>query len=439
MARKKNSEVSVETVVSQNEIGSETVITESVTEVTVTEISQENTTAKEEKEEISEDEKVNQEIQEVSEEAEEEAESITDEVIKTDNDEKAVEEELKENKAKNEKFFSFDKKEARRFYVDRDRFLSVIFYKRLLIGIKADQADRIDSLVDYAAIVYNSVEALIKSLRFDDIEYQAYFIDEFKNRDGRDIGIMSIDVPFTEKTLLFINRVRKLIDELSEFCYVRSSSNCRTVIDTTKINSNETFLKGFATFASYSTKKEGVLRITARSGAFIQKALGFGDKDISDLNRYILSTTKLNSVNENGVSHKMRDGTENIDKIMNYYQTMRSRICGMIYDIVDVDSEKGYLVKRTQFYIKICTRKIVNAIVPARIKIVQSQLEQPEWIKNLEEVFTWKDPVNKAGFLGDDNIIGTDPNVINLLDDAAQIQANILENLEGSDIEDSQK
>lgn len=425
MAKSKTTKVSDEAV-SQVENGSvvETVETETIAEIKEATAEKAVEEPKEEKVEISEAEKVKEEIDDDSEGAEEEANSVDDKVVvDADKSEDAHEEEHKKG---NEKYFSFDKKEARKFMVDPDHFLSVIFYKRLLVGIRGSDVEKISSLIDYSATVYSSVEALIRSLRFDDIDYQPFQIDEFKCRDGYDVTIMSIDVPFTDKTPLFINRVRKLVNEFQE-CYVRSSTNCRTCIDTTR-TSTPSLIKGFATFASYTKKKDDSLKVTARSAAFVQKYMNLDDKDVSDLNRYILSSTKINTVSDEGIVHKLRDGTESVDKYMNYFQTMKSKIVGMIYEVTDAKDGK-FLVNRVQYYIRICTKKVYNAIIPTRIKIVTSKLE-PAWMENLQDIFTWNDPENKAGFLGNNDLIGTDPNVINLLDDIEQIQKNILDNVD---------
>lgn len=430
MAKKKTIEVSDEEV-SQVENGSVETTTDNV-EPSVTK------TEEQPKEELSETDKVNQEIAEDSDEAEEEANSY-DEKTANLNEELAEKEDISEKeKSSNisERFFKFDKKEAKRIYVDKTKFLSVVFYKRLIVGIKFSEVDKIASLVDYGAIVYNNIEALIKSLRFDDVDYQAFHIDEVKNRNGFDVGIVSIDVPFTDKTPLFISKVRKLVETFPE-CYVRSSSNCRTMIDTTKTSPDGSLLKGFTSFATYTRKKDDVLKVTTRSGAFIQNSLGYDNKDIGDLNRYILASTKLNSVNEKGISHKQKDGSEFFDPIMNYFQTMRSKICGMIFEVTDMDNGK-YYVERTQYYVRICTRKVIDSIIPSSVKVVSTNLD-PIWTDNLEEIFTWKDPKNKSGFLGNDDIIGTDPNVINLFDDMSQIQSNILDNLSEEEIDDDEE
>lgn len=436
MAKKAKASVS-EKEVSQVETGS---VTEE-TKFTETDVTQSTTSETEKNEEVeakSESEKVNEEINEVSEDAEAEANSVDDEVVaseSSDTDEDS--DDSQEVKKPNEKYFSFDKKEAKKFYVDKDGFLGVIFYKRLVIGIRGENTNNFDSLNDFASIVFNNVEALIKSLRFDDIDYQAFNIDESMGRDGRDVGIMSIDVPFTDKTPLFINRVRKLINTFPE-CYVRSNSNCRTCIDTTKVT-NPMLLKGFVTFASYTRKSDDALKVTARSAAFIPQYLQIEDKDVSDLNRYILSSTKLNTIKDDeGIVHKLRDGTETIDKYMNYYQTIKSRICGMIFEVNDVNKDGKYLVNRIQFYIRILTKKIREAVIPTRIKIVTTKLDSV-WMEDLQDIFTWKDPENKAGFLGNDDIIGTDPNVINLMDDISQIQDNVLNDVESIDIDEGEE
>lgn len=433
MAKKKTVEVSEE-VVSQVENGSVETTTDNV-EPSVTETKTEEPP----KEELSETDKVNQEIAEDSDEAEEEAKSY-DETTANLNEEIAEKEDVSEKEKPSnvsERFFKFDKKEAKRIYVDKTKFLSVVFYKRLIVGIKFSEVDKVQSLVDFGAIVYNNIEALIKSLRFDDVDYQAFHIDEVKNRNGFDVGIISIDVPFTDKTPLFISKVRKLVDEAFPECYVRSSSNCRTMIDTTKTSPEGSLLKGFTSFATYTRKKDDVLKVTTRSGAFIQSSLGYDNKDIGDLNRYILASTKLNAVSEKGISHKQKDGSELFDPIMNYFQTMRSKICGMIFEVTDMDNGK-YYVERTQYYVRICTRKVIDSIIPSSVKVVSTNLD-PIWTNNLEEIFTWKDPKNKSGFLGNDDIIGTDPNVINLFDDMSQIQSNILDNLSEEEIDDDEE
>lgn len=421
MARKKKSAEVSENEVSQVENGS---VEETQTEVVVEQPVEE--TKSEEKEEVSETEKVNEEINEISEDAEAEVESVNEEeALNEATSEVEVGEE--EVKKPNEKFFTFDKKEARRFYVDRERFLSVIFYKRIVVGIRGDKTDSIESLVDFGALVYNNVEALIKSLRFEDVQYYAMNIDENKHRDGYDVGVISIDVPFTSKTNLFITKIRGLINENYPECYVRSSTNCRTDIDTTK-SGEKSILKGFASFASYTRFNDDVLKVTARSAGFIKQSLGFDERDINDLNRYILSNNKINVVGEGGVIHTFRSGEVSTEQFMSYYQTIRGRLCGMIYEITD-KKDNSYQVSRIQYYIRIRTRKTFETIVPIGIKIATSVMD-PVWIEDLKDIFTWTDVENKVGFLGNKDIVGTEPNVQNLMDDINQIQVNLMDPIE---------
>lgn len=456
MASKKNMKSEVEMDVSTStENGSvqETVVTENVASIAETEVLKElvtetpaeetkseeveesktkkkssKKTKVEEKVEVSETEKVNDEINENADEAEEEVDVIDDKTAQVAEETKIVDTEVKKP---NEKFFGFDKKEARRFFVDKERFLGVIFYKRLLIGISNENIDKLDSIADFAAIVYNNVESLIKSLRFDDVEYMNFSIDEYKARTSAyDIGIMSIDVPFTDKTPLFINKIRKLVNTMFPQCYIRSSSNCRTTIDTTK-TSDVSLLKGFVSFSSYMIKKGTTLKVNSRSAAYVSSILGIDEKSLSDMNRYILSSTKLSAVDTDGIIHKQKDGSQVVDKYMDYYQTVKNKLCGMIFEVTNVKDDK-FEVYRTQYYVRVRTKKVFDAVIPYGVKIVADKME-PIWVSDLNDIFTWKDPENKAGFLGNDDIVGTEPNIINLNDDLSQIQSNILDDIESVD------
>lgn len=429
MAKRKTTKASEVTEVAQVENGSvadskDEVSSESVNETEVATESVKEEEKPEEKVELSETDKVNEEINEISDEAEEEVDSVNESVA-LDEATSEVTEEVEEEKKPNEKFFVFDKREARQFFLDPEHFLSVIFYKRIIVGIRGDKADKIDSIVDFGAMVYSNVEALVKSLRFEDVQYLPFTIDERKSRNGYDIGVISIDVPFTAKTNLFIAKIRSLINSSYPECYVRSSTNCRTQIDTTKKHT-PSIVKGFASFASYTRHADDVLKVTARSAVFANNdLLKLEEKDVNDLNRYILSNTKLNLINDDGVIHTNKDGKVSINKTMDYYQTIKGRLCGMIFEIQDVKDHK-FLVSRIQYYVRIRTRKTFETIVPIGVKIVTSKLD-PVWIDNLTDAFVWTDAENKVGFLGNKDIVGTEPNVQNMMDDINQIHVNVLD------------
>ena len=50
--------------------------------------------------------------------------------------------------------------------------------------------------------------------------YKNIDIDEYKIQDGYDVGVMSIDVPYTAKTSIFINKIRKLFIRLWQFLFI---------------------------------------------------------------------------------------------------------------------------------------------------------------------------------------------------------------------------
>lgn len=383
-------------------------------------------------EEISESEKADKEIAEDAEEAEKEVATIDEKVAI----EEAVSDEAEKDEVDrpNEKYFAFDKREARRIFVDRERFLGVIFYKRLIVGIRRDHVANIDSIVDFGAIVADSVEALVHSLRFEDVNYTKYDIDETKNRDGGDVGIIGIDIPFTAKTNIFVSKIKNYVQNYPE-CFVRASSICRVNIDTLQTG-NPSIIKGFTSFASFTQGQNSVLRVNARSASFLQKSLGFEEKDVNDLNRYILSNNKLNTVGDDGVIHTFRNGQTKTERYLDYYQVFRNKLCGMIYEITDIKDSK-YLVSRLQFYIRLRTKKTFETIVPIGIKIVTKEMD-PVWISDLRDIFTWNDVENKSGFLGNDDLIGTDPNIENLMDDINQIQVNILDPIEDVGIKEEE-
>ena len=110
------------------------------------------TSIEESKEELTESEKINKEIDDESVESEADAvetakisETVENESIGIFTFEDTVETSTDERKG-NEKFFAFDKKEARRFFIDKEHFVGVIFYKRLLIGIKASELHKVEDI-----------------------------------------------------------------------------------------------------------------------------------------------------------------------------------------------------------------------------------------------------------------------------------------------------
>lgn len=416
MAKRKTNEVPVEETQVEN-----VAVEESA--AVITEVSEEK--------ELSESEKIDAEINEASTEAEIDAEETAEisEKVEKETIEQIVSDSTDERKG-NEKFFAFDKKEARRFFIDKDQHIfSVVFYKRLLIGIKASEISKIDDVSSYASMVSIKVIELIKSLRFDDVEYEKFDIDEYKLNEGYDIGIMSIDVPYTAKTSIFINKIRNLLIEQFAATYLRSSSNVKTSVDVSKINSP---ISGFTSFTSYE-RRDGTKKVTARAAAFINE--GFTDsKSVDELNRYIISLNKINLINDNGVIHQNRDGSIDEERFMYYYQTFRSKVNGMIYNITKIDDGK-ITIDRLQYYIHIRVKKVCNTYVPYGIKIVTTNLGPIE-TKDLREIFSWNDQKAKTGFLGNEDLSKFEPNVSNLLDDIEQIQTNIVDSVESAGLED---
>lgn len=384
----------------------------------------------ESKEELTESEKINKEIDDESVESEADAVETAkiSETVENETIENIVETSTDERKG-NEKFFAFDKKEARRFFIDKEHFVGVIFYKRLLIGIKASELHKVEDIQAYASTLFIRVSELIKSLRFEDVEYERFDIDEYKLQDGYDVGVMSIDVPYTAKTSIFINKIRNLlISQFPEITYLRSSSNVRTSIDVPRSNS---VISGFVSFTSYD-KRDGNKKVTARAATFLNEGLA-DTESVNNLNRYIISLSKINLVNENGIIHAKRDGSVNIERFMDYYQTFRNKVHGMIYTVSSIENG-AVTVDRIHYFIHIRTKKICNTVIPYGIKIVTTKLDTIT-TNDMRDVFIWDESATKTGFIGNSDLTGTEPNVSNLLDDIEQIQSNIIDSIESANLQ----
>ena len=384
----------------------------------------------ESKEELTESEKINKEIDDESVESEADALETAkiSETVENETIENIVETSTDERKG-NEKFFAFDKKEARRFFIDKEHFVGVIFYKRLLIGIKASELHKVEDIQAYASTLFIRVSELIKSLRFEDVEYERFDIDEYKIQDGYDVGVMSIDVPYTAKTSIFINKIRNLlISQFPEITYLRSSSNVRTSIDVPRSNS---VISGFVSFTSYD-KRDGNKKVTARAATFLNEGLA-DTESVNNLNRYIISLSKINLVNENGIIHAKRDGSVNTERFMDYYQTFRNKVHGMIYTVSSIENG-AVTVDRIHYFIHIRTKKICNTVIPYGIKIVTTKLDTIT-TNDMRDVFIWDESATKTGFIGNPDLTGTEPNVSNLLDDIEQIQSNIIDSIESANLQ----
>lgn len=384
----------------------------------------------ESKEELTESEKINKEIDDESVESEADAVETAkiSETVENETIENIVETSTDERKG-NEKFFAFDKKEARRFFIDKEHFVGVIFYKRLLIGIKASELHKVEDIQVYASTLFIRVSELIKSLRFEDVEYERFDIDEYKIQDGYDVGVMSIDVPYTAKTSIFINKIRNLlISQFPEITYLRSSSNVRTSIDVPRSNS---VISGFVSFTSYD-KRDGNKKVTARAATFLNEGLA-DTESVNNLNRYIISLSKINLVNENGIIHAKRDGSVNTERFMDYYQTFRNKVHGMIYTVSSIENG-AVTVDRIHYFIHIRTKKICNTVIPYGIKIVTTKLDTIT-TNDMRDVFIWDESATKTGFIGNSDLTGTEPNVSNLLDDIEQIQSNIIDSIESANLQ----
>lgn len=384
----------------------------------------------ESKEELTESEKINKEIDDESVESEADAVETAkiSETVENETIENIVEASTDERKG-NEKFFAFDKKEARRFFIDKEHFVGVIFYKRLLIGIKASELHKVEDIQAYASTLFIRVSELIKSLRFEDVEYERFDIDEYKIQDGYDVGVMSIDVPYTAKTSIFINKIRNLlISQFPEITYLRSSSNVRTSIDVPRSNS---VISGFVSFTSYD-KRDGNKKVTARAATFLNEGLA-DTESVNNLNRYIISLSKINLVNENGIIHAKRDGSINTERFMDYYQTFRNKVHGMIYTVSSIENG-AVTVDRIHYFIHIRTKKICNTVIPYGIKIVTTKLDTIT-TNDMRDVFIWDESATKTGFIGNSDLTGTEPNVSNLLDDIEQIQSNIIDSIESANLQ----
>ena len=384
----------------------------------------------ESKEELTESEKINKEIDDESIESEADAVETAkiSETVENETIENIVETSTDERKG-NEKFFAFDKKEARRFFIDKEHFVGVIFYKRLLIGIKAIELNNVEDIQAYASTLFIRVSELIKSLRFEDVEYERFDIDEYKIQDGYDVGVMSIDVPYTAKTSIFINKIRNLlISQFPEITYLRSSSNVRTSIDVPRSNS---VISGFVSFTSYD-KRDGNKKVTARAATFLNEGLA-DTESVNNLNRYIISLSKINLVNENGIIHAKRDGSVNTERFMDYYQTFRNKVHGMIYTVSSIENG-AVTVDRIHYFIHIRTKKICNTVIPYGIKIVTTKLDTIT-TNDMRDVFIWDESATKTGFIGNPDLTGTEPNVSNLLDDIEQIQSNIIDSIESANLQ----
>ena len=386
----------------------------------------------------SETEKVNDEIADVAEEAEAEVEKISE---SAEAESKEVDKTEKEaDSVRNDgRYFSFDKREARRFFVDPDKSLGIVFYKRLIVGIRSAEIRNIDDIMGYASNLFIQIEALIKSLRFEDIKYERFDIDEREIYDGYDLGVMSIDVPYTDITSQFVFKINNMIKMYFKEAYIRASSNVCTSIDASK---NNCVLKGFVSFASFD-KRDGTKKVTARAASFISNEVvgeeAISQKTIDDMNRYIIALNKINVCTDEGIMHKFRRNGEiltEVDKFMDYYQVFRGKVRGILYEVDNI-KDGSFDVKRVKYTVNIRTKKLLDGktTIPCGIKLKTEVLDTIRTSK-LTNLMVWDNPDEGMGFLGDECLVKSEANVSNLIDDLTQIQENILDNIdEASTIE----
>lgn len=329
---------------------------------------------------------------------------------------------IDEKGSSNEKFFSFDKDEAKRYTIDRDKFIGFVLYRTIKIHTTFKTVDDIVNIKNCYKGLVAGLTDLIKTMNIKDVETDFYELTD-ENIDSAELEetllFGTILIPYTGATSKYTTRIANYVKNAytnsigkSTF-YIKCRSDVTVRADgANKIASNS--IEGFIGMSRLDMgHNEDEPKLAFRSAVWLNESDRISYETICQANKYILGCgTKLNrTVPE---THEQRYNT--------YRMRMRNCFFIVIYKLEKTDT--GYELQRVTSKISIRIKKIFEEYIPIGIRM--------KTVEDKMEIVTMEDLLKEDGhdWLSSMLNISENNNYINgIKEDFNSIEKNILENL----------
>ena len=401
MSEESNVEAEVQQVVAEENVVQETA------DVTAEKTTEEKPKKSRKKKDVAAEEKAAEEAEVKSEK--DETSEVATETAATENTE-AKPTEGKRERDPNEKFFSFEKNEARRFFISADKALSFVSYREISIGMEIrTQKIKNDAINTFNALIAD-IRSFLQDIRIPD--------SEFKDNDltqetvdsitpGEDSVIIGrIYVPSAAQTRVWTNAIRKKIksylDETGKpYCYM----HCKSLIylrndlyvDTAPV------AKGFAAMGRVDHKEKDApmdqRRAVYRGAVYLNKSIGIDDDQLPIINKHTLLTTKLSSFSADSIPEDPNY------RFFKYYFNIRGTFHVLYWTILGKNEDGTFKVQRTLVRVTVRNRKIelLDEYIPIGIRVLP-KVEEIN-IKTIDEIYKkdGKDILASASEVPEDN------------------------------------
>ena len=333
--------------------------------------------------------------------------------------------EVKKERDPNEKFFSFEKNEARRFFITGDKSLSFVSYREITIGMEI----RTQSVKNKAIEVFNSlvedVRRFLSDIRIPDSEFKENALTQ-ETVDaivpGEDSVIVGrIYVPSASQTRLWTNAIRKKIksyvDETEKpYCYM----HCKSLIylrndiyvDTTPA------VKGFAAMGRIDHKEKDApmdqRRAIYRGAVYVNSTMGIDEDQLPVINKHALMGTKLSLFSADKVPEDPNY------RFFKYFFNIRGTFHVLYWTINGKNADGTFKVQRTLIRITIRNRKIelLDEFIPIGIRVLPKIDELN--VKSIDEIY--KDAEGKDLLSTVSEVPANNTLVVGMYDDLGTIQ-----------------
>lgn len=322
-----------------------------------------------------------------------------------------------------EKFFSFDKEEAKRFYIDRHSFLGFVLYRTIRININVRSKDELSRFKSYYDEVTSGVQKLITDMNIRDVEFEIYQYDKNSEAElavGDSLTAGAIMIPFSGSVNKYTNRIRNYVKGLGPDNGQRSMFyiSCRTVAtlraDSAKQPETANMM-GFSLLSRLDSEKDNQdVKAAFRSGFWTKESNKISYDDIRQMNKYILAGgTKIN---------RMTSASD--ENRFNVYRVRMNKKFFVMSYIIGKNDDGTLTVKRTLSRISIRIRKILEEFIPIGVRLKTH--EDTIIVNSISEILN----VDGANWLSAQIEIPEDNNFVNgLKEDFDALEKNVVSHM----------
>jgi hypothetical protein len=280
------------------------------------------------------------------------------------------------------KLFYFHKDEAKAFCLNSSEngkltngFVRFIAYCRYTIAFfRADDSidpDYYDKLiVDISRHLESNISMIISKIKAKDII--------FSDINSEQINLL---IPYTSR----LNIVRSNITQVvNQYMHSEVRDGIKYKIMTSPIvkfivnpldADKSSFAKGFTVASKREYGNGKKVFFNNKSGVFVSQDVGFDRNDIFDLNKFILSSTKVNIFGDKDVNNNNYEYMLSVKSGFNIFQ----------YEFVDLNGDE-FVVNTMMSKVWFKFAMIFSSLVPIGIYI--SSEEQTKTIKSMEELYS---------------------------------------------------